>query len=540
MSQRIITGSLTRSIGAARWTLKPQSQWGSVRQSSNKPTPVSTREKVISRPTIVASKGNKQSKFRHSPPLELPKLDGHQEKVRQIVHSALRRDRIEVEKWPSLERFVDASIVQDVVAVKGCLRGICSDLAKKDQTTSLLEGVEKLDPLYVQLSTESEETILQIVHKLSSTFSDVPGSVFDTLFARYYGVGLLSYAERLSDIIGGSGYPIVKHRANLLCIKLKCKQYKDYWEAFEEYQLVRDWCLKRDIKDIFVVKDWFRIIYNLTKAEIQDTINTPSLPIEITFELLDDHNKYVQIENSNLYLKLQCLFLDHYAKKASQALGPEWVLYHQQIIVGMHEALVERYGVDLKGNVAVFTSLLEAYGRVGLPQSAMEVWNRMITSDVGVNSIALSVIFDNCGRLNRLSDARRIFAWLEHSERVDELMDKNVWHSWLECLCRCGALREALHYAFDLMEPALRKRAEVLQDQKRISRSFNTISDGLFMNQPDVKTFNLLLSFSRSRRNRDSYGSREPAIHAEIVRRINEDYPNVSPYIPNHLFTLQS
>lgn len=57
-------------------------------------------------------------------------------------------------------------------------------------------------------------------------------------------------------------------------------------------------------------------------------------------------------------------------------------------------------------------------------------------------------------------DAKKIFAWIQHSERSLELTDKNVWDSWLECLCRCGELQEAMHYTFNDMEPALRKRAE--------------------------------------------------------------------------------
>ena len=534
MSQRIITGFLTRSFGVTRRT--PKAQWITVRKSSNKPPSISTRKDVAYVPTDSNDEGGKRVKTHYPPSSVLLKLESHQESIRDNVHSALRGDGIEVEKWPWLERLVHASIIQNGTAARECLESICADLQSQNPSS---EGIEILEPLYRPLSTESENLVLRIVHKLSSNLPKVPVRVFQVLLARYYRLGLPLYVEQLSSIIERSENLSARDRAVILYVRLKYEKYIDYWEAFEEYRNLRDWCLKQDNQEVFKVNTWYRVVYQLTEARIQDPSSSPSLPIEITLELLADHDKYMQKETINT-LKFQCLFLDHYAKKSIRYLSPEWILNHQQIISGIHQALVERYGEDLDSNPVLFTSLLQAYGRVGLPQSAMEVWNTMITSDIGINSIALSVIFDNCGRLNRLSDARRIFAWLEHSEKADELMDKNVWDSWLECLCRCGALREAIHYAFHLMEPALRKRAEILQEEGKGSKLFSRNDEGLSALKPDAKTFNLLLSFSGSTKSRNAYGLRAPSIHAEIVKRINGDYPEASPYIQSHLFSLQS
>lgn len=534
MSQRIINGLLTRSIGVAHWTPKRQSHWISVRHSSSKPTPVSTREKINHFPTDIKNNGSNTSKSRPMQSFELPKFDSHMEHVRGKVHSALRRDGIEVDKWPWLEKFIDANIAEKGPIARECLKRVYFDLANKDSSS---KGNSDLDPLFVQLSTESENIVFQIIQTLSSILPKMPVKVYQVLLARYYRTCLPFYVQRLTDTIAGAGNLTARDRAVLLCVKLKYNVYEDYWEAFEEYRHLRDWCLKQGEKDIFKISWWSRVIYSLTKVQVQHTSTSPSLPIEITVEILADHDKYMREEEAESN-KLQCLFLDHYAKKSSRLISPELILHHQQIIVGIHEALVEQYGEDLNGNSFLFTSLLEAYGRVGLPQSAMEVWNRMITSDVGINSVALSVVFDNCGRLNRLSDARRIFAWLEHGERADELMDKNVWDSWLECLCRCGALREAMHYAFHLMEPALRKRAEVVQEQG--SMSFTRNSDGLSVLKPDIKTFKLLLSFSGSTKGRHSYGVREPAIHAEITQRIKEEFPEATPSLQDYLHAMQA
>lgn len=165
-------------------------------------------------------------------------------------------------------------------------------------------------------------------------------------------------------------------------------------------------------------------------------------------------------------------------------------------------------------------------------------------------------------------DAKKIFAWIQHSERSLELADKNVWDSWLECLCRCGELQEAMHYTFNDMEPALRKRAEVLKYNRSSTTSkhiyYETIKSELtrrnnnehaekqkyssgFTEEPqqlkrysskglstyglDVKTFNLLLGFAHSKVNNNSYGFTQPGLHAEIIHRLHIDYSELLPFI---------
>lgn len=162
----------------------------------------------------------------------------------------------------------------------------------------------------------------------------------------------------------------------------------------------------------------------MTETKIYDTEITPSLPREVTAELLTDVANLSNLDESKR-LFIFITFLDHYAKKGPQAVGSKWLWYHQQVIVDFHEALVERYGEDLNRDVAVFNSLLNAYGRVELFDSVIQVWNEMLNMNIRIDLVSVSIIFDQCGRRKRLPDAKKIFGWLQHSERFLEVMDQN-------------------------------------------------------------------------------------------------------------------
>lgn len=128
-----------------------------------------------------------------------------------------------------------------------------------------------------------------------------------------------------------------------------------------------------------------------------------------------------------------------------------------------------------------------------------------------------------------------------------------------------------MDYAFHHMEPKLRERAEIINDESgetkagtsrkhyyyygieselrmrnddeqydeqevhytRNSRRYS--SKGLSIYAPDAKTFKLLLSFSWSRRHRISYGNSSPHLHAEILHRLHQDYSDLISFIETRL-----
>lgn len=564
--QKSIVGSMYRSFWATQRSLGL-----SIRQSSTIPTLPRYEKKESPLSHLKDYVGEKYNGTFHVAIFSgQPELNVQQQKLRQSVYSALQMERIDIHDWPALQNFVDRIIVQDRTrAVEAC-REMWLDLGNKHQQF-FARGSYSEDALFIQMSPESESSILQIYRVISKMLPQMmPPKVTELLFERYYLFGLHSHSEQLLDIIGGVDSLTSMNRLKLLSIRLRSRRFRDYWEAFQEYRLVRDWCLERGIRDIFPSENWFRVCYNLTRVSIYNTESTPSIPIEITAELLTDFDNLAQ-SDEHIRLKLINLFLNHYGKMSSKSVDSRWLLHHQQIIVSLHEGLVERYGDDLNGDVITLTSLLEAYGRAEMPDSAIEIWNKMVNLNVQIDSATISTIFDICGLRGRLSDASKIFEWLQHGERFLELMEKNAWDSWLECLCRCGALREAMDYTFQFMEPQLRERALKFKDTgaTRISTSPKQIyyrklesemmrkdvhehpgkqefplesaiqsqqlrkysSKGLSTIAPDATTFNLLLSFSHSKRYSSSYGSANPELHAEILQRLHQDYLQLVPFI---------
>ncbi|PWN36959.1 uncharacterized protein FA14DRAFT_159227 [Meira miltonrushii] len=499
-----------------------------------------------------------------------PKFNSQQQQLRQSVHSALQKENINVHEWPALQNFVDRAIVQDGIRAIQGFREMWLDLGYEHQQF-FAHGSFATDPLFIQMSPESESSILQIYRIVSKVLPVIPRVVTDVLFERYYVFSLDSYSEQLLDIVGGLDSLTSKNRVQLLSTRLRCQRFKDYWEAFAEYQKMRDWCLERG--EILTSNGWFRVFYNLTRLDIYDTKSTPSLPIEIFEELMTDFDNLAQADE-NVRVKIFTLALSHYGKRASKAVGSKWRMYHQQVILIIHEGLVKRYGDNLNGDVVIFNSLLEAYNRAGLSNSAIEIWNQAVNLNVEIDAATLATIFDICGLNGRLPDAIKIFEWLQHGECFLKLMNKNAWDSWLECLCRCGALQEAMDFTFQLMEHKLRERAEVYKNAETMRAGtkskdmyYKTIeseltkesdlnypdkqglpnkpvfqsqqlrkysSNGLSTYAPDAKTFGLLLGFSHVKHKHDSYGFTRPELHAELLQRLYQDYPALVPFIEDY------
>ncbi|PWN36958.1 uncharacterized protein FA14DRAFT_187102 [Meira miltonrushii] len=539
---KIFVGSIHRSFRATQRSIGL-----SIRQSSTIPTPSRYEGRVpryLSMKDYVGDryKGN----FKVATFSGQPKLNSQQQQL-------------------PLQNFVDRAIVQDGIRASHSLREMWLDLGYEHQQF-FTHGSFATDPLFIQMSPESESSILQVYRIVSKVLPVIPRGVTELLFERYYLFGLHSYSEQLLDIVGGLDSLTSISRSQLLGTRLKCRRFRDYWEAFAEYKKMRDWCLERGIREIFPSGKWFRIFYNLIKVDIYDIESTLSLPVEIFEELMTDYDNLAQAEE-HIRLRMITLALNHYGKSASKAVGSKWRMYHQQVVLTIHEGLVKRYGDDLNGNVIAFTSLLEAYGRAGLFNSAIEIWNQMVNSNVEIDAATLATIFDICGLNGRLPDAIKIFEWLQHGERFLELMEKNIWDSWLECLCRCGALQEAKGFTFRLMEPKLRERAEMYKNAetmraatrtknmyyKRIESELTKESDlkhpdkqdivfqsqqlrkysskGLSTYAPDAKTFTLLLGFSHVKHKHDSYGFTHPELHTELLQRLYQDYPDLVPFI---------
>lgn len=570
---RIGSGSGSRWIGAIGKTYRVGSATLSIRHSSMQ---IEQRSRRIDQRSMEQNITYKKFKGDHHAYVLLQplKLHPNQEKVRQSIHSAMKMKQIKVKEWSALNNFVDAVICQDELRIKLTLKEILLDLGWEQQDLFFMKGRTSKDPLFMQISAESEDLILRIVGIVLAIRQNKIHSICNPLFVRYYQLGLHSHSEQLLTIAGGMKNLPIDCRNNVISTRLKCKQYKDYYEVFEEYRQYRNWCLKEKIQDPFE-NGWLRIIYRLTKANVSDTEITPTIPIELTSEIFKDRDKFGVFHPDEPFM-LECFFLDHYIKNIarSDSFDLEWLSYLQRVVISIHKGLVDRHGKELKRDPVVFSSLLNAYGYAKMPAQAFEIWDRMISFNVELDSACFSVMFDVCGMSGQLSVGRKVLKSIKNSERALELMNKNVWDSWLECLCRCDAVEEAVTSALSAMEAALRKREElkphdtkhtgtskkfyaiyairselegknnenhrryISSDQnggKQTDQARRFSSKGLSDCRPDASTFTMLLRFARSRQNK-----LKSEVHGEILWRLNQSYPDLLPFIKAYLIVSPS
>lgn len=215
----------------------------------------------------------------------------------------------------------------------------------------------------------------------------------------------------------------------------------------------------------------------------------------------------------------------------------------------------------------VVTALMMAYSRVGEPSVVFAIWDRLVATNHPVESHTLSVIFDTYGRYGRLHDARATFALARRmdAERLASgstsqraiLMNKDAWDSYLECLARCGQLREAVDLLFGDMRRSLLEDAVVTDDLAGVSK--NTSLDDLLVRQktkplltrggklvgPDEKSFGVMLKFAardsklyqgrafKSFRSKFSSSASSSSLWHKLLQRVKDEctwiYPTFRP-----------
>ncbi|EPQ29146.1 uncharacterized protein PFL1_03433 [Pseudozyma flocculosa PF-1] len=168
--------------------------------------------------------------------------------------------------------------------------------------------------------------------------------------------------------------------------------------------------------------------------------------------------------------------LDYYAKAVPPSAAG---------VYATHELLKldERVEPDLP----LINALMNAYNRIGEPGPVVSIWNSLMANRQEVDGATLSVVLDTAGRYGMLRFARQALAavkrleaqrWLDRQRRAsassDELeggvggaplatrrapplrrrptaINKGAWDAWIECLCRCGRLEEAVELVFGSM-----------------------------------------------------------------------------------------
>ena len=112
-------------------------------------------------------------------------------------------------------------------------------------------------------------------------------------------------------------------------------------------------------------------------------------------------------------------------------------------ISGLHTRI--KLDPQVEMDFPLLNALLDAYNRVGAFSSVLDVWEELLGRlsrypDAPFER-SITVILDACGYYGNLHRARKIWAWGRRHGRCN---DSKVWETYLECLCRCGQMEEAV------------------------------------------------------------------------------------------------
>lgn len=109
-------------------------------------------------------------------------------------------------------------------------------------------------------------------------------------------------------------------------------------------------------------------------------------------------------------------------------------------------------------SVPLLTALMDALSSAGAYEEAIEVWDEIVRrrqdtppeAAVELFGPSISVALDTCGWYGNLPRARKIWAWATRHE----LKTDRHYLAWVECLCRCGQLDEALDLITGMLRPS--------------------------------------------------------------------------------------
>jgi pentatricopeptide repeat protein len=104
---------------------------------------------------------------------------------------------------------------------------------------------------------------------------------------------------------------------------------------------------------------------------------------------------------------------------------------------------------SIQVDVPLLNALMDAFARVGAYAESFEVWDELVERRprerqedlVDLYSPSINIYLDACGHSYSLLRARKAWAW---AGKWGLNKDQRNWEAWLECLCRCGRVEEAV------------------------------------------------------------------------------------------------
>ena len=228
---------------------------------------------------------------------------------------------------------------------------------------------------------------------------------------------------------------------------------------------------------------------------------SPFVPLNLFIEMMKDMHRAGFRPGSTIFTTL----LHQYGQVASKEmyrLGPEDTDEKESVrkeIQRAIEGLHTRIRLDPLINITVplLNALMDAYNRVYAWRLAFEVWEELVErrSREPVETVqksyvpSLCIVLDACGYGQFPRRARKVLAWARRHHLADAI---DIWNTYVECLCRC-----------DQMDEAVRLVCEEMKEER----------NGVM--KPSFKCCEILLKFS----------CRDPVWYVMVQRRVREVFP---------------
>ncbi|ORZ07111.1 hypothetical protein BCR42DRAFT_426381 [Absidia repens] len=144
----------------------------------------------------------------------------------------------------------------------------------------------------------------------------------------------------------------------------------------------------------------------------------------------------------------------------------------------------------LDPDVGIYNALMDGYNRTDQIDQVLYLWDTMLTTTsatrgVGIDETTISIVLDACGHHGQSRRAKAIWSMLLH--RNDITLNTNNYNSYVECLCRVGAVSE---------EARWRQALEVVTSMVPHGPSHRKVGAAA-VPLPNSKTYNTLASFAR-------------------------------------------
>ena len=280
-----------------------------------------------------------------------------------------------------------------------------------------------------------------------------------------------SLATPLLNDMRSRGVTISSANRNSLIVSLMSAA-PDHASAFRIYSLINS------LSSSPLTKEAYDVIATAFLKLSWDA--SPFVPLNLFLELMKDMHRAGQQPGARILTSL----LHQYGVQASGLkqiyMSPEKRGVILRGIVRAVRDVHTRIKLDplIEVDIPLLNALMDAYNRAGSYYSALEVWEELVErrSREPAETVkadfepSVCIILDCCGYSGRPQRAKKIWAWARRHGLAD---DRKLWDTYVECLCRCDEMDEAVELVCGVMKHGAGGAAQASRESCEILLKFS-------------------------------------------------------------------